>query len=163
MQGVINMAILQNLTIRRGYFCGLAIAASFFLLAAITACSDTPLDDHGILQQHLKMLVSAVEQEDSGAIMAFLHQDVLANQQLRKANIRGLLLLNFRRYADIALAVSNEVITVEQDKAKITFSARLTSGKAGVLKRGRQFQVETYWRRHTDGWLIHRIQWQEIA
>ena len=125
------------------------------ILVFLPACSE-PLPDETRLRQAVAAMEKAVEAKQTGPILDYLAKDFLGNEMYHKANIRGILLLQFHqnRYIHVYLRIVElnikdaqahlqvQVILAGRDKKIIPEHARILVIDSDWLKRDGEWRVK---------------------
>ena len=122
-------------------------------------CQQTATDDKALIRQRLQEMVKAVENRQTGGFLEGIHKDFLGQGTLRKANLTGLLLLQFRRHQSISVSLSDIEIDLKKNQATVTLETSL-SGQGGWLGQGRRLQIQSRWLKVDGQWQAERARWQ---
>jgi len=132
-----------------------------FLFGLLSACSE-PIPDETLLREAVAEMEKAAEAREAGPILAYLADDFIGNQVLRKANIRAILLLQFRQNQHVQVLLRITELHISAQQAQITCHVLLV-GRDGeiVPERGRVLVIQSNWQKRDDQWKLVRAQWQD--
>lgn len=119
-------------------------------------CSETPAE-HGIALA-LEEITVALEERQSGAVMAHLHENFHSNGPrggMDRKQVHKVLLATFYRHQNISVAVTNLQVqpdAMNKDRADATFNVFTTGGSGGLLPNtGQIYRVTSQWQK-LDTW-----------
>lgn len=145
---------------RPGYriFSSLFFAMVFVILQG---CDKASMDDRALIQQRLQQMARAVEQRQVAGFLEGVDKDFLGQGSLRKANLAGLLLLQFRQHPAITVRLTAvEIQLGEASRATASFEAHV-SGQGGWLGQGRELHIQSRWHKHAGEWRVERARWRQ--
>ena len=129
------------------------------LLALLAACARSAPEER--LRQSLAALQTAMEERDLEALHASLAEDFVGPEGMDRNGARGLAMLSFRRYRDVAVVLGPAEIAIQGDRATVRFSAALSGGAGRALPEAAQvYQVETGWRDSEGEWRMTSAAWK---
>lgn len=124
-------------------------------------CSKPP-DDEQLIRQSMQAIQTAAEAKAIGEILEYLADDFIGNRQLRKANIRGMLLLHFRQNQNVHAFLHSVEVTVNGNKADVTCQVILAGrGEEIIPERARVLDIQSKWEKRNDRWQIVEASWQD--
>ena len=85
----------------------------------LNACTE-PVDDEARIRQRVAEMVTATEAKELGEVMDPVQEDFLGNKRIRKANLRGLVLIHFRRHKNVHVFVNDLEVVLNNDEAEVT-------------------------------------------
>ena len=134
-----------------------------FLLAAafLTGCSE-PLPDETRLRQAVTDMEKATEARQPGPILDYLADDFLGNETYRKANIRGMLLVQFRQNPHIHVYLRIAALSVQQAQAHLQCQLILAGRDQKLVpERGRVMVIDSDWQKRDGEWRVVRATWKD--
>lgn len=136
-------------------------AVFLLVLGWLAGCSEPPSDEIQ-LRQAVAAMEQAVEAKQSEPILDYLSKDFLGNTTYRKANIRGMLLLHFRRNQHIHVYLRIASLTIKDDKAQMQCQVILAGRGEQVLpQRGRVLVIDSDWEKRDGDWRVMKARWQD--
>lgn len=132
----------------------LAILASSFV-----ACS-TP-DEESRLREALDGLIEGVEEKSFFQVKKYISDDFKTSRFRNRQQLKAYMLIYFRQNKVIKVFPSNIQITLQQDKADMTFNALVTGSSDWLPERGRSVEVKSRWLKQSGDWKISRASWQD--
>jgi hypothetical protein len=133
----------------------------FLVFGWLTACSEPPSDEIQ-LRQAVAIMEKAVEAKQSGPILDFLSADFQGNTAYRKANIRGMLLLHFRRNQHIHVYLRIASISIKDNQAQMQCQVILAGRDEKVLpQRGRVLVIDADWEKRDGHWRVVKAHWKD--
>jgi hypothetical protein len=144
-------------TLKIPYLC-LIFAGTLLLLSG---CAEPP-DAEQVIRQHMKNIEQAAENKQSGDILDYLADDFLGNNQFRKANIKGMLLLHFRRNKNIHILLHDVGIEVVADRATVKCQVILAGRDEKIIpERARILEIVSQWQRRDGDWQVISASWED--
>jgi len=137
----------------------IGLLASLLLLSA---CSE-PIDDEVRIRQRVAEMVTATEAKELGDVMEPVHEDFLGNKSIRKANLRGLVLLHFRRNKNVHVFVNDleVILNSNHDEAEVTCDVVMAGRNKTLPEIARVLQVTSVWKKIDDDWLVVSASWKD--
>jgi len=132
----------------------------FILVTVLSSCSE-PVPDEQRIQQRVEAMVAGTQEKSLSDVMEPIHQDFLGNKVIRKANLKGLVLVHFRRHKNVHVLVSNLTITLNGDTAKVSCNVVLAGRNQTLPERARVLQVESDWEKIEGDWFVVRASWED--
>lgn len=133
----------------------------FLFATVLVACNGEPMDDEARIRQRIEEMVVATESKEPGKVLEPVHQDFLGNQRIRKANLRGILLLHFRRHKNVHVFVNDLEVTIKGLKAEVSCNVVMAGRNQTLPERARVLQVQSLWRKIEDDWQVVSASWQD--
>jgi len=130
------------------------------MLAA--ACSQ-PGSDEQQLRQAVAAIQSAAEAGRARPILDYLAEDFQGNGRYRKANIGGMLLLQFRQNPHVQSYLRITSLTVNGEQARMRCRL-LLAGRGDqklVPERARLLVIDSDWRRLDGEWRVQKADWHD--
>ena len=136
---------------------GLLLSAVF---AMLSGCEKPPMDEQALIQQRLQQMAQAVERRQVSGFLEGIHSDFRGQGTIRKANLAGLLLIQFRQHASISVRLSDIEIQLDgEQRATVKLIAHL-SGQGGWLGQSRELHIQSRWQKVDSEWQVERARWQ---
>lgn len=127
----------------------------------IYGCSEPP-DDEQLLQQALKKMEKAAESKVSTDILDYLAEDFMGNQQFRKANIKGMLFLHFRRHKNVHIFLHDVEIQLRGQQATVHCQVILAGrGEKIMPEQARILEIESIWQKRDGDWRVVSASWKD--
>ena len=131
------------------------------LLGLFAGCTEPP-DDERLLRQAIGNIEKAAEDKEIRPILAYLAADFLGNQRLRKANIQGTLLWNFRQNQHIHVYLHKIDIKLNGGQAQVICQLILAGRDEKVVpERARVLVIDSEWYKRDGQWLAVKAQWKD--
>lgn len=131
--------------------CGLVLAS----------CSDLP-DDEQYIHQSMQRIEAAAEAKSSKDILDYLADDFLGNKVLRKANIKGMLFLYFRRHKNIHVFLQGVSVVITGNSAQVSCQVILAGREDRIMpERAKVLEIKSRWQKRGDEWLIVEANWKD--
>ncbi|MCQ4309463.1 hypothetical protein NA645_15825 [Pseudomonas stutzeri] len=135
-----------------------AIAALALLLAG---CGRN--DPQAALEMAARSLQESIENKDNGDLMARIHPEFRANQNLDRDWVRRTTALMFLRHANVQVIALNPQSWIDptySDKGYSEAQVALTGAERWLPQRIGHYHVRLEWW-HEDGeWLLARLDWE---
>ena len=123
-------------------------------------CSE-PVDDEVRIRQRVDDMVKATETKELGDVMEPVHKDFLGNKRIRKANLKGLVLLHFRRHKNVHVFVNDLEVVLMQGEAEVTCNMVLAGRNQTLPEQARVLQVKSMWEKIEDDWFVVSASWRD--
>lgn len=137
------------------------ISHLLFAAILITSCSEPPPDEQQI-RHHIEQMAKAVGEKDLSGVMGPVHEDFLGNERIRKANLRGLVLINQRRHKHIHVLVHSVDIQLHQEGGAIVNCHLILAGRNDLIpERGRVLEVTSHWKKIDGDWYVISASWHD--
>lgn len=136
------------------------LAVAIFM--SLFGCQKAAVDDKGLIRQRLQQMVTAVENRQATGFLEGIHKDFLGQGTLHKANLAGLLLLQFRQHAVISVRLSDVEIQLDSEQRATTTLVAQVSGQGGWLGTGRNLHIQSRWQKVENDWQVERARWQTV-
>lgn len=139
------------------FFVGLALL--------LTACSE-PVDDEVRIRQRVAEMVSAAEAKELGDVLEPVHEDFLGNKRIRRVNLKGLVLLHFRRNKNVHVFVNDLEVELKGGEAnvreaKVTCNVVMAGRNQTLPEHARVLQVTSVWKKIEDDWFVVSASWKD--
>jgi len=135
---------------------------SFLLLFGVLAACSEPIPDETRIRQTISDMEKAAEAKQSGPIMDYLAEDFLGNHVYRKANIRAMLLLQFRQNQHIHVYLRITELSIKHAQAQLTCQVILAGRDEKIVpERGRVLDIHSDWEKREGKWQVVRARWQD--
>ena len=134
-------------------------------LIALTAllwagCSE-PLPDEARIRQRIESMSAATANKDLAEVLAPVHEDFLGNQRIRKANLKGLVFVHFRRHKHVHVFVHDVQVSVNGASAEVSCNVILAGREQLLPEQGRVLQVVSQWKKIDGDWMVMSASWQD--
>jgi len=130
----------------------------------VISCSE-PIDDETQIRARIDSMVAATEAKEPGRVLEPVHKDFLGNAHVRRVNLKGLILLHFRRNKNVHVLVNNLDIVLADSPApktaKVTCNVVLAGRNQTLPETGRVLTVESEWLKEDDEWFVIRAKWRD--
>ena len=131
----------------------------------LTACSE-PVDDEVRIRQRVAEMVNAAEARELGDVLEPVHDDFLGNKRIRRVNLKGLVLLHFRRNKNIHVYVNDLEVVLKGDEAdvreaKVTCNVVMVGRNQTLPEHARVLQVTSVWKKIEDDWFVVSASWKD--
>ncbi len=134
----------------------------------VISCSE-PVDDEAQIRARVTQMVAATEAKDMGSVLAPVHKDFLGNTRIRRANLRGLVLLHFQRNKNVHVLVNNLEIELdspieansETKSAKVSCNVVMAGRNKTLPETGRVLSVESEWQKFDGDWFVMSAKWRD--
>ncbi|GHD67026.1 hypothetical protein GCM10007164_06650 [Luteimonas padinae] len=137
------------------------IAAALLLVAAMAACARPQPEE--ALRQALDGIQAAIEARDAGEVSEHLSDDFIGPGGLDRDGARRLAALHFMRHGDVGVLPGPLDIELQDDHARVRFSAVLSGGSGRLLPDSAQaWQVDTGWRLVDGEWRMSSADWAPV-
>ena len=123
-------------------------------------CSE-PLPDEARIRQRIEAMSTATADKNLSAVMAPIHEDFLGNQRIRKANLRGLVLIHYQRHKNVHVFVHDVEVKVSGDAAEVTCNVILAGRNELLPEQGRVLKVTSEWTKLDDDWQVVSASWHD--
>jgi len=152
----------QKISIYPARFNAMAWSMSGLILMAflVIGCSE-PVEDEVRIRQRIDDMVKATEQKELGEVMEPVEKDFLGNKRIRKANLKGLVLLHFRRHKNVHVFVNDLEVVLEGLSAKVTCNVVLAGRNQTLPEQARVLQVKSVWKKIEDDWFVVSASWRD--
>lgn len=128
---------------------------------ALAGCNGEPMDDEARIRQLIDDMVAATEAKELGKALEPVHEDFLGNQRIRKANLRGILLLHFRRHKNVHVFINNLEVSVKGREADVACNVVMAGRNQTLPERARVLQVQSTWKKIGDDWQVVSASWED--
>jgi ketosteroid isomerase-like protein len=128
---------------------------------ALLGCNGEPMDDETLIRQRIDDMVAATEAKELSKALEPVHEDFLGNQHIRKANLRGILLLHFRRHKNVHVFVNNLEVSVKGREAAVACNVVMAGRNQTLPERARVLQVQSTWKKIGDDWQVVSASWED--
>jgi len=136
----------------------------FSVVLFLTSCSRE--DPKLALKQSLAELVTAVEQKKHHAINQKMTRNFIGNNRLNSQTMTALIFRYVIRYRFIKVYTLVNSIEIEpeaeENLARMTFHAALTSSEKMLPERMRVYKVNAHWVLKNNEWKILKADWVEV-
>lgn len=137
------------------------IAAALLFVAAMAACARPQPEE--ALRQALDGIQAAIEARDAGELSEHLSDDFIGPGGLDRDGARRLAALHFMRHGDVGVLPGPLDIELQDDHARVRFSAVLSGGSGRLLPDSAQaWQVDTGWRLVDGEWRMSSADWAPV-
>ena len=130
----------------------------------VISCSE-PIDDETQIRTRIDSMQTATEAKELGNVLAPVHKDFLGNARVRRINLKGLILLHFRRNKNVHVLVNNLDIVLadspEPKTAKVICNVVLLGRNQTLPETGRVLTVESEWQKEEGEWFVVRAKWRD--
>ncbi len=136
------------------------LALIFALLLAGCGGNDEPL---AALEAAVQQLQDSIEAKDSGAVMAQLHPDFLARQELDREWAKRTMTLLFLRHKNIqviALGKNSWIDAAIASKGHTQAQVGLSGAEGLIPDSARHYAVQLEWWLEDDEWKLARLSWE---
>ena len=140
---------------RRPFLCFL------LLLFGLSACRPSAPED--ALQQAAQSLQQALESKDSSAVMALLHEDFRAQQNLDRQWAKQTMLMLFLRYKQVKILVMQQQSQLDSsyhDRAQTQATVALVGAESLIPDSARHYQITLHWQQHQGQWQLAQLHWE---
>lgn len=127
----------------------------------ILACSQPEPAEKQIQQLIDKMQVAADERE-LASLMNHFHASFLGRNNMRKAQLQGLIYFHFRINPKVRVFISNTQITVTGEDAEVSCHLLVTGSQKYLPDRGRLFRVTSSLKKIDKQWKVVEAEWEDI-
>lgn len=133
-------------------------ALALLLCALVAACTRTPPEQ--ALREAFNGLQDAIEARDAGDVASVLAEDFIGPGGLDRDGVRRMAALEFMRHGDIGMLPGPLDIELQEQHARVRFSAVLSGGSGRLLPDSSQaWQVDTGWRLVDGEWRMTSANW----
>ena len=126
----------------------------------LNACTE-PVDDEARIRQRVAEMVTATEAKELGEVMDPVQEDFLGNKRIRKANLRGLVLIHFRRHKNVHVFVNDLEVVLNNDEAEVTCDVVMAGRNKTLPDNARVLQVKSAWKKIDDDWFVVSASWKD--
>lgn len=136
------------------------LALFFALLLGGCGAKDDP---QAALEAAVQQLQDNIEAKDSGAVMAQLHPDFLARQELDREWAKRTMALLFLRHKNIqviALGKNSWIDTAIAGKGHTQAQVGLSGAEGLIPDSARHYAVQLEWWLEDDQWKLARLSWE---
>jgi hypothetical protein len=131
------------------------------MLVFLAACSE-PLPDETRLRQAVADMEKAAEAKQTGPILDYLAKDFLGNKIYRKANIRGMLLLQFHQNQHIHIYLHIVELKIKNAQAQIQVQVVLAGRDKKIIpEHARILVIDSDWQKRDGEWRVIKARWQD--
>lgn len=135
---------------------------TLFLLLAVTVACSQPSSDEQRLRQAVEAMQNAAEARKVQPILDHLARDFQGNDRYRKANIGGMLLLQFRQNRHVQIYLRITELKVSGDRASMRCRAVLTGRDQKIVpERARVLLIDSEWQRRDGEWQVRKATWRD--
>ena len=127
----------------------------------LMGCGSDPVDDEARIRQRVDEMVKATESKELGDVMQPIAEEFLGNKQIRKANLKGLVLLHFRRHKNLHVFVNDLEVVLKDQKAEVTCNVVMAGRNQTLPERARILQVTSNWEKRDDDWFVVSASWED--
>ena len=157
--------LLQKINIIRLFFLGPYHIITIIILGIfVIACSE-PVDDEAQIRTRIASMVASTEAKELSSVLDPVHKDFLGNGRIRRANLKGLVLLHFRRNKNVHVIVNNLEVelenTPEPNRAKVKCNLVLAGRNQTLPETGRVLQLESAWQKAGGEWFVISAKWRD--
>jgi len=120
-------------------------------------------DPQAALDAAAQSLQDSIENKDHGELMALIHPDFSANQQLDRDWVRRTATLMFLRHANVRVIALNDQSWIDpsySDKGYSEAQVALAGAERWLPQRVGHYQVRLEWWREDGEWLLARLNWE---
>ncbi len=126
----------------------------------MVGCSE-PVDDEQQIRDLVAQMVKGVETKELSQTLAPVHEDFLGNKHMRRANLRGVILVHNRRHKNLHVFVNDLNVTLDGDMAQVTCNVALAGRDKILPERGRILKVESRWQKLDGEWFVMEANWKD--
>jgi hypothetical protein len=131
------------------------------LLVLASGCNRQSSDEQR-LRQAVAAMQTAAEARELRPILDYLAEDFQGNGRYRKANIGGMLLLQFRQNRHVHIYLRITGLRVTGDRATIRCRAILAGRDEKIVpERARVLEINSEWQRRDGEWRVHKATWDD--
>lgn len=120
-----------------------------------------PLPDEVRIRQYIEQMSVATRDKDLSGVMAPIHENFLGNERIRKANLKGLVLIHFQRHKNVHVFVHDVEIAVSGLNAVVTCNVILAGRNELLPEQGRVLKLTSQWQKMDDDWLVVSASWRD--
>lgn len=138
-------------------------ASALLVLFGLLAGCGQPDDPQAALDAAVQQLQDNLEAKDSAAVLAQLHPQFSARQQLDRDWARrtmALLFLRHRQVRVLALSKTSRLDPTYHDKGHSDAQVALLGAEALIPDSARHYAVQLEWWREDGQWKLARLDWQ---
>ena len=134
----------------------------FLVLAGLylSGCSE-PVPDETRIRQRIDAMSTATGEKALSAVMEPIHEDFLGNERIRKANLKGLVLLHFQRHRKVHVFVNDVDVLLKGEEAEVTCNVILAGRNELLPEQGRVLRVTSQWKKIDDDWFVVSASWRD--
>lgn len=141
-----------------GSACWLGLLLTLLVLAG---CRREPPEVR--LRERISQMQKALEARNPGDFMDGVAEDFGSDSGMDRQALHNLLRAQVLRNASIGISLGPMEVSIQGERASVSFSAMATGGQGGLLPdSARPWAVTTGWRDSPDGWQLIHAQWQPI-
>ncbi len=138
------------------------VLVTYLLCGLLLVSCSAPPDDEQYIHQSMQRIEVAAEAKSSKDILDYLAEDFLGNKALRKANIKGMLFLHFRRHKNVHVFLQGVSVAVTGDSAQVSCKVILAGRQDRVVpERAKVLEIKSRWQKRGDEWLIVEANWKD--
>lgn len=138
----------------------LAVLAVLVVAAALTACNRTPPEQR--LLETAEALQDAIEDRDTGDVMALVDENFRGSANLDPQSARRLLTATFLRYQNIKVVPLAPTVRIDPSAPTLgTIESKVVvTGAQGLIpERAEPYTVRTEWRLVNGDWKLSDLRW----
>ena len=123
-------------------------------------CSE-PIPDETRIRQRIAEMSTATGAKELAAVMEPIHEDFLGNERIRKANLKGLVLIHFQRHRKVHVFVNDVDVVLKGEEAEVTCNVILAGRNELLPEQGRVLRVTSQWKKIDDDWFVVSASWRD--
>ncbi|MGD8925806.1 MAG: hypothetical protein PVG20_03080 [Thioalkalispiraceae bacterium] len=139
----------------------LRVAWMLALALILLSCGGEPVDDEARIRQRIDDMVKAAEAKELGNVMEPIAEEFLGNKRIRKMNLKGLVLLHFRRHKNVHVFVNDIEVVLKHKKAEVTCNVVMAGRNQTLPESGRILRVTSIWEKRDDDWYVLSASWED--
>jgi hypothetical protein len=139
----------------------LRVAWMLALALILLSCGGEPADDEARIRQRIDDMVKAAEAKELGNVMEPIAEEFLGNKRIRKMNLKGLVLLHFRRHKNVHVFVNDIEVVLKHKKAEVTCNVVMAGRNQTLPESGRILRVTSIWEKRDDDWYVLSASWED--
>lgn len=132
------------------------------MLGGLVFACGQPVSDETRLRQAVADMEKAAEARQLRSILNYLADDFRGNKVYRKANIGGMLLLQFQRNQQVHVFLHITSLKIRAERAQLHCDVLLAGHDQGVVpERARVLTITSDWRKRDGEWRVIRATWRD--
>ena len=134
-----------------------------FCAALLLGACSTKEDPLAALNAQADVLIAALQGQQSGKVLAILHPEFTAQENLGQDWVRQTMTAMFLRYRDIRIHVVQREARLfpgAREAAEIKGRVVLVGAEGLLPQEGDYVEVTSEWRQDEGVWKLFRIRWQ---
>ena len=139
----------------------LRLAWPLIMAFVLLACGNEPVDDEARIRQRIDDMVKAAEAKELGEVLEPIADEFLGNKRIRKINLKGLVLVHFRRHKNVHVFVNDIEVVLKDKKAEVSCNVVLAGRNQTLPERARILQVNSSWEKRDDDWFVLSASWED--